>query len=44
MSVGWLQAGNAIIMEGVAPGEEVILDDLVPAIPGMIVAPVGDPK
>lgn len=44
VSVGWLQAGNAIIMEGVAPGEEVILDDLVPAIPGMIVAPVGDPK
>ena len=44
VSVGWLQSGNTIISEGVAPGDEVILDDLVPAIPGMIVVPVGDSK
>ncbi|GAA6199850.1 acriflavin resistance protein [Aquicoccus sp. SU-CL01552] len=44
VSVGWLQSGTAIILDGVFPGEEVILDDLVPAVPGMIVVPVGEPK
>jgi len=44
VSAGWLQSGNAIISDGVLPGEEVVLDDLVPAIPGMIVVPVEDPK
>jgi multidrug efflux pump subunit AcrA (membrane-fusion protein) len=41
VSVAWRQGGQAIIANGVEPGEEVILDDLVPAIPGMIVIPVG---
>ncbi|WP_255013991.1 efflux RND transporter periplasmic adaptor subunit [Roseovarius sp. M141] len=40
VSVSWRQSGQAIIAKGIAPGEEVILDDLVPAIPGMIVRPV----
>jgi len=39
VSVSWRQAGEAIITQGVGPGEDVILDDLVPAIPGMIVIP-----
>ncbi len=39
VSVVWRQRGQAILAAGLAPGEEVILDDLVPAIPGMIVIP-----
>ncbi|WP_212524096.1 hypothetical protein [Actibacterium sp. MT2.3-13A] len=35
VSVAWRQGGRAILSDGIAPGEEVILDDLVPAIPGM---------
>ena len=42
VSVSWRQSGQAIIGNGVEPGEEVILDDLVPAIPGIIVIPVGE--
>lgn len=40
VEVGWQQQGRAVILSGLAPGEEVILDDLVPAIPGMLVDPV----
>lgn len=40
VSVDWRQAGMAALKDGVAAGEEVILDDLMPAIPGMIVRPV----
>ncbi len=42
VSLVWRQNGQAVIASGVEPGEEVILDDLVPAIPGMIVTPVED--
>ena len=42
VSVVWRQNGQAILASGLAPGEEVILDDLVPAIPGMIVIPAED--
>ena len=41
VSVDWRQSGLAVLGEGVAAGEEVILDDLMPAIPGMLVAPAG---
>ncbi len=41
VSVAWRQAGSAVLLDGVAPGEEIVLDDLVPAIPGMIVIPAG---
>ena len=40
VSVVWRQNGQAVIETGIASGEEVILDDLVPAIPGMIVIPM----
>ena len=39
VSVDWRQAGSVILKDGVAAGEEVILDDLIPAIPGIIVLP-----
>lgn len=42
VSVVWRQSGQAILAGGIAPGEEVILDDLMPAIPGMTVIPAGD--
>ncbi|WP_133359717.1 efflux RND transporter periplasmic adaptor subunit [Antarcticimicrobium luteum] len=41
VSVAWRQSGQAVLAGGVAPGEEVILDDLMPAIPGLRVDPVG---
>lgn len=41
VSVAWRQGGQAVIANGLKQGEEVILDDLIPAIPGMIVNPVG---
>ncbi|HEY9040120.1 MAG TPA: HlyD family efflux transporter periplasmic adaptor subunit [Roseovarius sp.] len=41
VTVAWRQAGQAVLSGGVEPGEEIILDDLVPAIPGMIVTPAG---
>ncbi|WP_099823596.1 efflux RND transporter periplasmic adaptor subunit [Oceaniglobus indicus] len=37
VAVSWRQNGQAIIASGIAPGDEVILDDLMPAIPGTIV-------
>ncbi len=39
VSVDWRQGGQAILTDGLTPGEQVILDDLVPAIPGMMVIP-----
>lgn len=41
VSVAWRQDGRAVLAHGIAPGEEIILDDLMPAIPGMRVVPVG---
>lgn len=34
VTVAWRQEGLAIIAEGLDPGAEVVLDDLMPAIPG----------
>ncbi len=39
VSVDWRQSGMAMLDGGIATGEEVIVDDLMPAIPGMIVEP-----
>ncbi len=44
VSVAWRQDGQAVLSGGIAPGEEVILGDLVPAIPGMIVTPAERPE
>ena len=39
VAVAWRQDGQAVLADGIAPGEEVILDDLMQAIPGMKVVP-----
>lgn len=44
VSVAWRQDGQAVLSGGIEPGEEIILDDLVPAIPGMIVTPAESPE
>lgn len=44
VSVAWRQGGQVVLSDGVEPGEEVILDDLVPAIPGMMVIPAEDER
>lgn len=44
VSVEWRQSGLAVLEDGIAAGEEVILDDLMPAIPGMIVTPAETPE
>lgn len=36
----WRQDGTVVIASGLSPGAEVILDDIVPALPGMRVIPV----
>ena len=39
VSVDWRQSGIVVLDGGIAAGEDVIVDDLMPAIPGMIVEP-----
>lgn len=39
VSIAWRQSGIAVLDGGITAGEEVIADDLMPAIPGMIVGP-----
>lgn len=39
VTLGWRQGDIAVIEAGVEPGEEVIVDDIVPALPGLIVTP-----
>lgn len=35
VTVAWTQAGKSLIIEGITAGETVILDDIVPALPGL---------
>ncbi|MFB9149356.1 efflux RND transporter periplasmic adaptor subunit [Roseovarius ramblicola] len=35
VTVAWTQAGESVIAEGLDAGDEVILDDIVPALPGL---------
>lgn len=39
VTLGWRQGDIAVIEAGIEPGEEVIIDDIVPALPGMLVTP-----
>ena len=39
VSVDWRQSGIVVLDGGIAAGEEVVTNDLMPAIPGMIVEP-----
>jgi len=40
VTVAFRQEGRAVIAEGLVPGETVVLDDLAPAIPGLLLTPV----
>lgn len=40
VTVDWHQNGVGVIADGVAAGEQVILDDIVPALPGILIQPV----
>lgn len=44
VDVAWRQQGRAILADGLSAGDEVILDDLVPAIPGMKITPAERPE
>lgn len=35
VTVAWTQAGESVIAKGIDAGDEVILDDIVPALPGL---------
>lgn len=39
VTLGWRQGDMAVIEAGIEPGEEVIIDDIVPALPGLLVVP-----
>lgn len=43
VEIGWRQGGIAVIATGLAAGDEVILDDIVPALPGLPVTVVDAP-
>jgi len=43
VSVAWQQGEDAIIDDGLAPGDRLVLDDLVPAIDGTLLAPGDQP-
>lgn len=37
---GFAQEGRVVLTGGVSPGDRVVIDDIVPALPGMALAPV----
>ncbi|KMQ76194.1 efflux RND transporter periplasmic adaptor subunit [Marinobacter subterrani] len=43
VTVAWQQGDKAVISEGLAPGDRLVLDDLVPAIDGTLLAPGDQP-
>ncbi|MBL3825981.1 MULTISPECIES: efflux RND transporter periplasmic adaptor subunit [unclassified Marinobacter] len=43
VSISWQQGDKTVISEGLAPGELLVLDDLVPAIDGTLLAPGDQP-
>lgn len=42
IEVAWRQDGLAMVSAGLSAGDQVILDDIVPALPGLRVIPAGD--
>ena len=44
VTVAWTQSGESVIAEGISAGEEVILDDIVPALPGLRVRVAESPQ
>ncbi|MAX74535.1 MAG: efflux transporter periplasmic adaptor subunit, partial [Nioella sp.] len=44
VTAAFTQDGRVIITEGLSPGDRVVIDDIVPAIPGMALTPVEAPE
>ncbi|MGR3638407.1 efflux RND transporter periplasmic adaptor subunit [Alterinioella nitratireducens] len=44
VTTAFAQDGRVIITEGLSPGDRVVIDDIVPAIPGMALTPVEPPE
>jgi multidrug efflux pump subunit AcrA (membrane-fusion protein) len=42
VTVAFRQDGQAVIRDGLSPGDRVVLDDIAPAFPGMRLKPVGE--
>lgn len=40
LALDWQQNGVSVVADGIAAGEQIILDDIVPAMPGLLVQPV----
>ncbi len=40
VTVGFAQDGRVVLTDGLSPGDRVVLDDIAPAIPGMVLAPI----
>ena len=40
VTTAFAQDGRVIITEGLSPGDRVVIDDIVPAIPGIALTPV----
>lgn len=44
VTVAWTQSGESVIAAGITAGDEVILDDIVPALPGLRVVVAEPPE
>lgn len=42
IKIAWRQDGLAVVASGLSAGDQVILDDIIPALPGLRVIPAGD--
>lgn len=40
VTVGFAQDGRVVLTDGLSPGDRVVLDDIAPAIPGLVLAPI----
>lgn len=44
VTAAFAQDGRVVIAEGLAPGDRVVIDDIAPAFPGMVLTPVEAPQ
>ena len=44
VTAAFAQNGRVVIADGLSPGDRVVIDDIVPAIPGMALTPVEAPE
>ncbi|MEO0662739.1 MAG: efflux RND transporter periplasmic adaptor subunit, partial [Planctomycetota bacterium] len=44
VAVDFFQGGDAVLRGGLRAGDEIVLTDLIPAIPGMLLEPASDAR